>query len=49
MSFWEDMMHQQGFDLVLTSTQVNEMAQHFYRLLGYQEAGCLISSLFKHS
>lgn len=40
--FWEEQMQQKGFNLVMTSTQADEGAQHFYRKLGYQDAGCLI-------
>lgn len=40
--FWENDMKQKGFDLVMTSTLSNEDAQHFYRKLGYRDAGCLL-------
>lgn len=40
--FWEEQMKQKGFNLVMTSTQADEGAQHFYRKLGYKDAGCLI-------
>jgi ribosomal protein S18 acetylase RimI-like enzyme len=40
--FWEDQMKQKGFKLVMTSTQADEGAQHFYRKLGYKDVGCLI-------
>lgn len=40
--FWEEQMKQKGFNLIMTSTQADEGAQHFYRKLGYQDAGCLI-------
>lgn len=40
--FWEDQMKQRGFKLIMTSTQADEGAQHFYRKLGYKDAGCLI-------
>nr|WP_216855435.1 GNAT family N-acetyltransferase [Paenibacillus alba] len=40
--FWEDEMKQKGFKLVMTSTLANEEAQHFYRKLGYRDAGCLM-------
>ena len=36
---WEDEMKQKGYDNILTSTQSNEDAQHFYRKLGYKEIG----------
>ncbi|QHT58998.1 GNAT family N-acetyltransferase [Paenibacillus lycopersici] len=39
---WEHAMKQQGFKLVMTSTLANEDAQHFYRKLGYRDAGCLL-------
>ncbi len=35
-------MKQKGFNMVMTSTQADEGAQHFYRKLGYQDAGCLL-------
>ena len=40
--YWEEEMKKLGFSSVLTSTQVNEDAQHFYRKLGYQDAGTLL-------
>lgn len=40
--FWEEQMKQKGFNMVMTSTQADEGAQHFYRKLGYQDAGCLL-------
>lgn len=40
--FWEDQMKQKGFKMVMTSTQADEGAQHFYRKIGYQDAGCLL-------
>jgi ribosomal protein S18 acetylase RimI-like enzyme len=42
VDFWENQMHEQGFTLVMTSTQADEAAQHFYRKLGYKDAGCLL-------
>ena len=39
---WEELMRAQGFDRLLTSTQADEEAQHFYRRLGYREAGVLL-------
>ena len=32
-------MKKVGYGMVMTSTQVDEEAQHFYRKLGYQDAG----------
>lgn len=40
--FWEEQMKQKGFNLIMTSTQSDEGAQHFYRKLGFKDAGCLI-------
>ncbi len=40
--FWEEQMKQKGFNLIMTSTQSDEGAQHFYRKLGYKDTGCLI-------
>lgn len=37
--FWENEMRSLGYKMVMTSTQVNEPAQHFYRKLGYTERG----------
>lgn len=39
VSFWETEMRELGYDKVMTSSQANECAQHFYRKLGYQDAG----------
>jgi len=39
---WEEIMRQRGFELIMTSTQSNEEAQHFYRKIGYRDAGCLL-------
>jgi len=41
MMSWEKEMREHGYKMVMTSTQVNEQAQHFYRKLGYIEKGCL--------
>lgn len=40
--FWEEQMKQKGFKMVMTSTQADEGSQHFYRKLGYHDAGCLL-------
>lgn len=42
MEHWESDMKARGYDLVMTSTQTDEEAQHFYRALGYQDCGSLI-------
>lgn len=39
MEYWETDMKAQGYGMVLTSTQVDEDAQHFYRKLGYRDCG----------
>lgn len=35
MVFWEEEMRRLGYKMLMTSTQVDEQAQHFYRKLGY--------------
>jgi len=42
MEYWEREMKNMGYGMVLTSTQVDEAAQHFYRRLGYCDCGALI-------
>ena len=42
VEYWESQMKKEGHSLVLTSSMSNEEAQHFYRKLGYSEAGSLI-------
>ncbi len=39
MERWERDMRAAGCGMVMTSTQVDEAAQHFYRKLGYKDAG----------
>ena len=39
MKYWESDMKSQGYGMVLTYTQVDEDAQHFYRKLGYKDCG----------
>ncbi|MBR0137333.1 MAG: GNAT family N-acetyltransferase [Erysipelotrichaceae bacterium] len=39
MERWEKDMKKAGCGMLMTSTQVNENAQHFYRKLGYKDAG----------
>jgi GNAT superfamily N-acetyltransferase len=41
MLAWENEMRTQGHKMIMTSTQVNEEAQHFYRKLGYVDRGSL--------
>jgi GNAT superfamily N-acetyltransferase len=42
MSHWEDEMRLLGYKAVMTSTQVDEDAQYFYRKIGYKDVGCLV-------
>lgn len=42
VSRWEEDMRRQGHRRVMTSSQANEEGQHFYRRLGYQDAGALL-------
>lgn len=42
MQEWERRMAAQGFRLLMTSTLASEQAQHFYRALGYRDAGSLL-------
>ncbi len=39
MLHWESEMRALGYKMVMTSTQVDEQAQHFYRKLGYIDRG----------
>lgn len=39
MQHWEKDMKARGYGMLLTSTQVDEGAQHFYRKLGYKDCG----------
>lgn len=39
MQHWEADMKAQGYGMLLTSTQVDEEAQHFYRKIGYKDCG----------
>jgi len=45
MGYWENEMRSKGYRMVMTSTQVDENSQHFYRKLGYQDAGGLVLNL----
>lgn len=42
MRHWEKDMLKQGYGMLLTSTQSDEDAQHFYRKLDYKDCGGLI-------
>ena len=48
MEFWENEMKALGHDMVLVSTQADETAQHFYRKLGYRDAGGLLLNVPVH-
>lgn len=45
MDFWEKDMKRLGYGMIMTSTQVDEDAQHFYRKMGYQDAGGLLINI----
>lgn len=49
MEYWEKDMKEQGYDMLLTSTQVDEEAQHFYRKLGYKDCGGLLIDIPEHA
>ena len=40
--FFENEMKNKGYKLIMTSTLSNENSQHFYRTLGYKDAGSLL-------
>ena len=42
MEHWEGDMKAQSYGMVLTSTQTDEEAQHFYRAIGYKDCGGLL-------
>ena len=42
VAFWEREMHGRGYERVMTSTQADEEAQHFYRHLGYRDCGSVL-------
>ena len=39
MEHWENDMKSKGYGMLMTSTQVDEEAQHFYRKLCYKDCG----------
>lgn len=39
VTFWEKEMYEKGYKLAMTSTQIDEEGQHFYRKLGYKDIG----------
>jgi len=42
MRYWEQEMKAKGHRVLLTSTQANEDAQHFYRRIGYADTGAIL-------
>lgn len=48
MEHWEREMKAQGYGMLLTSTQVDEEAQHFYRKLGYKDCGGFVIDVPGH-
>ncbi len=48
MERWEKDMERQGFDMLMTSTQVDEEGQHFYRRLGYRDCGGFVMDVPGH-
>lgn len=45
MEHWEADMKEKGYGMVLTSTQADEEAQHFYRKLGYKDCGGFVPTV----
>ncbi len=45
MERWEKDMKSLGYGLLLTSSQADETAQHFYRKLGYKDCGGLVINI----
>lgn len=48
LEYWEADMKALGYDLVMTSTQSDESAQHFYRKQGYKDSGGLLINVPNH-
>ena len=42
VSDWEKLMREDGHEMVMTSTQSDEDAQHFYRRLGFVDRGSIM-------
>lgn len=42
VSYWERMMQEEGYRLVMTSSLSNETAKYFYRKLNYVDSGGLL-------
>lgn len=43
--YWEEEMRIAGWPIVMTSIPTDDPAQHFYRKMGYKDAGCLVLDL----
>lgn len=43
--FENKVRRKQGYGMLLTSTQTDETAQHFYRKIGYKDCGALIMTI----
>lgn len=41
IDYWEKKIKELNYPIVMTSTKVDEQAQHFYRKLGYIDRGSL--------
>ncbi len=48
MERWKQDMRSGGFWMVMTSTRVDETAQHFYGKPGYQDAGALVINITQY-
>lgn len=42
MEFWENEMKHKGYKALMTSTEVDETSQHFYRKIGFEYCGYLV-------
>ncbi|MCH5199902.1 MAG: GNAT family N-acetyltransferase [Oscillospiraceae bacterium] len=49
MEYWEQDMRAQGYGMIMTSTQVDESAQHFYRKLGYKDCGGFVIDIAEYA
>ncbi len=49
MDFWEQDMKSKGYGMILTSTQVDESSQHFYRKLGYKDCGGFVIDIAEYA
>ena len=45
MAHWEEEMQRLGYPMIMTSTQANEEAQHFYRKLDYTDMGAIVMNI----